>query len=265
MADKTKWDIDNENFNHFFHKLSALMTEKQREILPKDLYFKLFKRGGAYDTTSTNKLSFLAKAYILIKSFRKRMIIMFEDDEEGMGEEEYFKYKKLLSKRQFTVSGASDLIEDAVFVLGNKELFDTFSRLNELSCGKAYNYLVKSKNPIPNKTANHVEQMNYVARFLVNYESNRKRIHMNSGLNMSEWLTMIALYHGEEMEGSKIYNEIYKHSFNSSKTKVKVAFGTLEIKGYIEKFGKSRGMKMRITPLGKGKINEIMNRYVVNC
>ena len=43
-----------------------------------------------------------------------------------------------------------------------------------------------------------------------------------------------------------------------------MAFGTLEIKGYIEKFGKSNGMKMRITPLGKDKINTIVNQYVLN-
>lgn len=262
--DKTKWDVSNENFNFFFHKLSALMTEAQREALPKDLYFKLFKRGGAYDTTSTNKLSFLAKCYILIKALRKRLVIMIEDDKEGMDEQEYFEYKKLLAKRQYTVSGASDLIEDSVFVLANKELFETFSHLNELSCGKAYNYLVKSKNPIPNKTAEHIEQQDYVARFIVNYESHRKLIHMNSGLNMSEWLVLIALYHGEEMKGSHIYTNIYKYTFNSSKKKIKWAYGTLENKGYIEKIGRLKWMKLKITPLGRAVTTEILNKRLIN-
>ncbi len=65
MADKTRFDIDNENFAYFFAKEAALMTEKQRFLLPKELYFKLFKRGGAVDTDSTYKLSFLAKLFIL--------------------------------------------------------------------------------------------------------------------------------------------------------------------------------------------------------
>lgn len=264
MPDKTKWDIDNENFNFFFHKLSALMTEKQREVLPKDLYFKLFKRGGAYDTTSTNKLLFLAKAFILLKSLKKRMVIMFEDDDEGMNEEQYFKYKKLLSKRQFSVSEAENLIEDSVFVLGNKELFDTHSKLNELSCSPAYNYLIKQKNPTPNKVTQHREEQDYVAKFLTNYESNRKRIHMNSGLNMSEWLVLLALYHGNETPGSKLYGEIYKHSFNSSKTKIKVAYGTLERRGFLEKIGKWKWMKLRITPLGRDKITEIITKRLIN-
>lgn len=264
MPDKTKWDVINENFDHFFHRLSALMTEKQREVLPKDLYFKLFKRGGAYNTESTNKLPFLAKCFILMKSFKKRVLIMIEDDKEGMTEEEYFNYKKLLSKRQYTTYGAEDLVENSVFVLGNKELFDTYSKLNDLSCSPAYNFLIKAKNPLPNKVEDHKKHMDYVCRFLTNYESNRKRIHMNSGLNMSEWLTLLSMYHGNEIVGSSIYKIIYKHSFNSSATKVKVAFGTLEAMGYIEKFGKSNGMKMRITPLGKAKISTILNQYVLN-
>lgn len=264
MPDKSKWDVDCENFNFFFHKLSALMTEAQREVLPKDLYFKIFKRGGAYDTTSTNKLSFLAKCFILIKALRKRMVIMIEDDNEGMDEKTYFEYKELLSKRKYSTSNAGELIEDSVFVLGNRELFDTYSKLNDLSCSPAYNYLIKAKNPVPNKTTEHRAYMDYVAKFLVNYEANRKRIHMNSGLGITEWLTLLTMYHGNEVSGSVIYKNIYKHSFNSSATKIKVAFGTLEASGYIEKFGKSKGMKMRITPLGRNKCTEIMNKYVIN-
>lgn len=264
MADKTKWDIDNENFNHFFHKLSSLMTEHQREVLPKDLYFKLFKRGGAYDTTSTNKLSFLAKCFILIKALRRRVIIMIEDDKEGMDEEEYFKYKGLLSKRQYTVSGAADLIEDAVFVLGNKELFETHSRLNELSCSKPYNYLIKAKNANANKTTQHLSEHDYVVKFLVNYESQRKLIHMNSGLNMSEWMVLIALYDGKEVSGSKLYNEIYRYTFNSGKTKIKRSYSSLEARGFLEKTGRLRWMKLRITPLGRNFITEIMSKRLIN-
>lgn len=264
MANKAKWDVENVNFDHYFHKLSALMTEKQRDTLPKELYFKIFKRGGAYDTTSTNKLSFLAKCFILIKALRKRVIIMIEDDNEGMDEQEYFEYKKLLSKRQYTISGASDLIEDAVFVLGNKELFETHSRLNELSCSSAYNYLIKAKNSLPNKTAQHSIEQDYVAKFIVNYESHRKLIHMNSGLNMSEWLVLIALYDGEDMAGGKLYNDIYKYTFNSGKTKIKIAYGTLEARGYLSKHGKWKWMKLRITPLGRHIVTEIINNRLIN-
>jgi DNA-binding MarR family transcriptional regulator len=264
MPDKTRWGLENENFNFYFHKLTALMTEAQREALPRDLYFKLFKRGGAYDTTSSNKLTFLAKLFILIKALRKRVIIMVEDDNEGMDEEEYFQYKALLSKRKIPTEVISNLVEDAVFVLGNKELFSTYSALNQASCGPAYNYMIKAKNEASSKVEGFCEAQDFVPKFITNYESNRKRIHMNSGLNMSEWLVLIALYHGREIQSSVLYNDIYKHSFNSSKTKIKVAYGTLEMRGYIEKIGQWKWMKIRITPLGRDKITEIITKRLIS-
>ena len=265
MADKTRWNLENENFDHFFHKESTLMTEKQREILPKELYFKLFNRGGKVDTTSTSKLSFLAKLFILIKSCRKRVVILIED-ENGMDEEEYFKYKELLKGRKATQSGAAELIEDAVFVTGNKELIDTFHSLNSLSVSPAYNYLISAKNPkLKNKTADYINAVTYVTRFLTHYESNRKKLTMLTGINFPEWLVLIALFHGKEVKGSELYKATYRYGFNSSATKIKVAFGTLQVRGYIQKHGNNSGAKMQITALGKDKVIELMNKFVINC
>jgi len=259
MQSKLKFDIDNENFSHYFAKESALMSERQRELLPKELYFKLFKRGGTFDTTSTNKLSFLAKIFILIKALRKRVIILVED-EKGMDVEEFFKYKDLLKKREYTISNSEEIIEDAVFILANKEIVDTYSLMNNLSVSPAYAYLTKAKNAQKNKVAEYKKQMDYICGWLVNYESNRKKIAMNMGLNMSEWFVLIALYNGNEVLGSSLYNQIYRYTFNSSKTKIKVAFGTLQNKQYIQKVGVSRGAKMRITALGIDKATEILNK-----
>lgn len=264
MNPKTRIDISNDNFDHFFAKESALLTEKQRELLPRDFYFKLFKRGGTFDTTSTSKLSFLSKIFILIKALRKRVIILVED-EKGMDEEEYFKYKKLIKSRDYSVSRSEDLIEDAIFVLANKEIIDTYSYLNLISVSPAYSYLVKAKNVPKNRVAEYKKQMEYVCKFITNYESNRKRIHMNSGLNISEWMVLIALYHGKEVVSSTLYNEIYKYTFNSSKTKIKVAFGTLQQKNYIQKTGQSKGSKIRITAFGIDKINEELQKNALLC
>lgn len=264
MPDKTKWDIDNENFNHFFHKLSALMTEKQREVLPKDLYFKLFKRGGDYDIKSTNKLSFLAKLFILIKALRKRVIIIVED-ENGMDSEQYFNYMELVRKRKYDVSSAERLIEDTIFVTGNKELVDTFHGINGLSVSPAYNYIVASKQKIPpNKITEFIKKTEYICSHLVHYEANRKRIAMLTGLNFSEWMVLINLFHGNEVVSSSIYKITYKHSFNSSATKLKLAVSSLQKRGYIQKYGAMSNARVQITALGKDKTVEILKNYVLN-
>lgn len=261
---KTRFDIDNDNFANYFAKESALMTERQRDSLPKDLYFKLFKRGGTFDTTSTNKLPFLAKIFILIKGLKKRITILIED-EKGMDEEEYLKYQKLVKSRDYGISASEDIIDNTVFVLANKEVIDTYSYLNMVSVSPAYSYLTKAKNVSKNKVAEHKKQMEYICKWIVNYESNRKIIAMNYGLNMSEWLVLIAIYNGKEVVASTLYKEVYRYSFNSSKNKIIHAFSTLYNYKFLTKIGVSRGMRLQITALGIDKVNSIIENNVLNC
>src|ERR1700721_1505482 len=118
---KLKYDISNNNFDHFFFKDASLMNERQKELLPKGLLFKVFKKGHKVNSTSTCKLSFLEKIYVLIKALNKRVIILVEDV-NGMDEEQYFEYKKLTKKRQFNEENTEGIIESSVFLLANKEL-----------------------------------------------------------------------------------------------------------------------------------------------
>jgi hypothetical protein len=264
MADTTKWDIDNENFSYFFERESDRMTESQRLSLPKELYFKLFNRGGKVDTTSSSKLSFLAKLFILIKALRKRTFILIED-ENGMDIEKFFEYREALKKYKYDVTSAEGLITDTVFVLCNKEVMDTYSHLNKLSVSPAYNYLIKTKNAGPrNKTAEYISQINYIVKVFSFYESNRKRITMQMGIEFSEWLVLIYLFQGGQMLGSAIYKSWFRYSYNSSSTKIKKAFGTLQHRGFIVKIGESRGAKLEITALGRERVCEILTKFALN-
>lgn len=265
MADKTRWNIENENFDYFFAKEAALMSEKQRFLLPKELYFKLFKRGGSVDTTSNYKLSFLSKLFILIKALRKRVVILIED-ENGMDEEKYFEYKNLLKKHRYEISSAEGLITDSVFVLANNDVMDTYSHLNKLSVSPAYNYLIKAKNSLrlKSKQSNYLTEVNYISKILSYYESNRKRITMQMGIDFCEWLVLIHIFHGGQVLGSSIYKQHYKYGYNSSAKGIKKAFSSLQLRGYIVKIGETRGAKIEITATGREKVCEIMEKYVLS-
>lgn len=251
-----QFDISSENLDHYFANQCAGITEHQKELLPKELNYKIYKK-------RISRLSFLAKIYVLVKALRKRMIILVED-ENGMSEEEFFKYKKSIVKK-VPEKNANKLVTDATFVLANKELMDTYASLNLICASGTYRYLAKGQNISNNRTTESIKEQNYICRFLSYYESNRKTIALKTGINMSEWLVLIHLYHGQEVLSSAIYNDWYRYSFNSSKTKIKVAFGTLQLKGYIEKTGFTHNSKFRITALGKMKTWELMSKYVVNC
>lgn len=261
---KIKYDISSQNFDNYFSVQIAGISEHEKEELPKEINYKIYKRGQRKDARDIVKLSFLSKVFILVKALRKRLVILVED-ENGMNEEEYFKYKKMLPKRQITVESTKEYIVNADFALVNKEIMDTYSFMNQICSSKHYSYLTKNKNVGVNKTGQWVKEMNYINRFLSYYESNRKRLTINTGVNFSEWMILIYLYSGEYMPTITIHREWYKYSFNSSATKLKLAFSSLQSKGYIDKIGGTVGAKLRITTIGKNKVNEIMQKYVLNC
>lgn len=260
-----KFDISNQNFDNFFSIHLAGIGEREREMLPRELNYKIFKKGDKQNANGITKLSFLAKIFILVKALRKRVVIIVED-ENGLNQEDYFKYMALPRKKQeLTLFEGKELVTDAIFVLAKKEVMDTYAYMNELSVSKPYNYLSKGKNPQINKVAKDLKERSYIARFLSYYESNRKRLTINTGIDFSEWMILIYLYEGEYMKSSTIHKDWYKYSFNSSATKLKLAFSSLQRKGLIEKRGAFSNAELRITIAGRNKCNEIIKKYVVNC
>lgn len=260
-----KFNIENTNFDYFFLEQSAGMSETQKERLPRELLYKVFVKGFRVNSKSVNKLSFMAKLYILVRSLNKRWIVMVEDDEKGMNEEEFFKWKDLTKRRNYTSDSATDLISEGEFVLGSSELFDTFHKLNSLSVSPAYNYIQKIKNRETLMPDEYVRNMRGLINWVNNYEAMRKKLVMESGITMAEWITLTYLYDGKEKTGRVLYTEKFRYSYNTSATKIKLSFGTLQNKGLITKYGNGQGCKLQITALGKDKVSSVTSKYLVNC
>lgn len=267
MPDKTRFDILTENLNLYFVSQLSKITPQAKEALPKDVQFKLFRKGGEINEKNTSSLSFLAKLWVMWKALRKNIFIVVEgDDSNGLSVEEFVELKRAIKARDYGLDRTSEyVIPQATFLTGNKELMESLAYLNNLTNSPAYKYLMRGKNPVPNKVEQNKEANQYIVRFLAHYEANRKKIGYESGVNISEWMVLISLYHGNEMESNSIWKTKYRYSFNSSKTKIKVAFGTLQQRGYITKYAASYRTKMQITPLGVSVVEEVLKKYCVNC
>lgn len=267
MADKTKFDILTENLDLYFVTQLCSITPQAREALPKDVQFKLFRKGGELNEKNTSKLSFLGKLYVLWRALRKNIFIVIEgEDSNGLSVEEFVELKRAIKARDYGVDRTNEYVmPQATFVTGGKDLMESLAYLNNLSTSPAYKYLLRGKNPVPNKVEQNKEATSYICRFLSHYEANRKRVGYESGINISEWMVLISLYHGHEVESNTVWKTKYKYSFNSSKTKIKLAVGSLQQRGYIVKYGTTFKAKLQITPLGISVCNTILEKYVVNC
>lgn len=264
MAGKSRFDISSQNFDLYFADQIPKLTPEAKDGLPKDIIFKLFRKGGAFNSNSTSKLNFIAKLYILLKCLKKRWYIVVEDEERGMRLQDFNDLPRLMKEREYSIADAEDLKMSGGFVLAGKELCNAFAYLNYLSVSSAYNYLIKGKNGSKNKADQVDQEMCYISRFLINWESQKKNIVSQTGLNIPEILVLILLYPGLEVPSSSIYKTILKRAYQSSQTKIKIAYSTLQQRGYINKIGVIKGAKMQITPLGKDLLRGIINKYAIN-
>ena len=86
----------------------------------------------------------------------------------------------------------------------------------------------------------------------------------NTGLRFPEFLVLLALFEGKEVLASSIYKLKFKRAYQSSPAKIRMAFSSLEKRGFINKYGVTRGAKLQITALGKSTLREIINKYAIN-
>jgi hypothetical protein len=265
MPQKTLFDISCENLDLYFDRHLPQLTPEAKEGLPKDIIFKIFRRGGVYNSKSTSKLGFLAKLYIMIRSLKKKWYLVIEDEEHGIGLEQFQALKRAIRERSATMEDAEAMIGNGGLVLANKELSDTFSALNRISMSPAANYLLRSKNPVKNGTTENEKAAQYVVRFLIHWESIKKEITSKTLISIPELLVLLAVYQGNEINGADLYRGIYRRAYQSSQTKIKAAFRSLAAREYVVKFGTTSNSKMQITALGRDVLKGILDKYVVNC
>ena len=261
---KLRFEADCENFDAYFARNIEGMGEYGKDQLPKELVFKLFRKGGGADARSTSKLGFLGKLFVLFKAIRKKWIIMVEDEGMGLSAEQFFRLKETMKRDGYSVEAAEGLVSTGTFVLAGKELFDGYARLNGLSLSPAYNYLVGAKNNKSSKIVEWGRQSQYLAKFISHYDGIRKRIVMNAGVTMPEWYTLTYLYDGQEKLCSKAYTEQYKYSYNASKSQIQRSFISLTARGFTEKKGYSKGATLKITAHGKSAVDEILKKYIID-
>jgi hypothetical protein len=240
----------------------STITPEAKASLPRDISFKMFRGGGGWNSQSTSRLGFLAKIFVLIKALRKRWFIIVEDEENGLSIEQFAKLQK---NREYSVHAAEEIRLQGGFVLGSKELMDYFQYLNNLSTSPAYNFLMRNKNMPTHKVEEANREMAYIIKFIAFWESNKKSVVADTGLSMPEVYVLLCLFDGREALGADIYNKRFRRAYQSSPGKIRMAFCTLEAKKYIAKYGKSKGMRLQITGLGKDATRSLVMKYGVNC
>jgi hypothetical protein len=257
---KLKIDIVNENLNFYFANQCADIGDLEKSKIPYTWLAKMFRANGRFNVTA-DKLPGLVKLYILAKAINKKIYIVI-DDENGVGIDDFLLLKK--AEKTTFAQDAEALQINASFILGNKELIDGISYLNNLSNSSIYNYLTKSKNTAPSQISDWRLRMNYISKVISHYEGRKKKFLVENGITMQEWYILTYLCDGKDYPFKTLYHDVYKNGIAVSIPKMLTGLTQLRNKGYAEKVGVNKGSVVRITPLGRELAEKIIHKYFVN-
>lgn len=258
-----KFDISNENFDLYFIDAVSKMPPDVKETIPADLLWKLFSRNGKVNPNKAANLTFLHRLYYLWK-MKYRFFFHIEGENGGIRHEDFVQMREHIKHRDFGLDRAKEMEFD--FIVGGREFMETLEHLNKVSASPAYNFLMKKKGgrkPGTNKTTERVDQMTSIVQFLSDWEGNKKKWVIETGVTMPEFLVLMYCYHGKDVVGSEIYKGSFRRAYQSSPAAIKKSFGILQHKGYLKRTGIKAGAKMSITPTGKEMVNSILNKYAL--
>jgi len=256
-----KWEIDNENFDHYMQDLLKKMTDGQKANLPIELVIKLDK-GAKY---AVSMLTFVQKLYVLSTAFNKKISLILED-ESGISESDFLSILKAKSGKVKTRELVDGLRAAGAFFLGDHDLMSGLEYANMVCATPMYKMMsdfksdIKDKSKVQHRAQRVRESVNGILQFLINYDGNKKRMSSDYNLNPAEWYALMFFYRGENAPSA--YLEEYKYSYTSNSRTLGVALTNLKRRGYLDTRGAVRSTRYYITPKGREVVLKIMERII---
>lgn len=265
MAEKTlrNLDIYVPNFDNMLLQRLNTMNPDQRELMPAELKFKIFKKKEA----SIETMNFVEKMYLLSVCFKQSIIISTMDEEAGISAKDF---KSAIEAQKGNLNN-SELLNNmqipALFVQSDKELMRAWQYMNHVQCSDIYN-LVKGAHPREiskreTKYKTYQRNLNGVLKTIYNYESNKKNVIINFGLSVPKLYTLLYFYDGEK-KGSDFYKVAFKHAYTSNRGDLSEAMAAMYLDGYLNRRGARTNMRYSITSKGIELLTRVMNKLIYN-
>lgn len=256
-------DIYAPNFDYMLLQKINNMTPDQRELIPPELKFKIFKKKEA----SVDNMNFTEKMYLLSVCFKQTVIIATMDEDANISAKEF---KNVIEAQKGNLKNV-DILEamhvKGLFVQSDKELMRAWQYMNHLQGTDIYD-LIKGAHPREAskrelKFKNYQRNIAGVVRAFANYESKKKDVLINFQISVPKLYALLYFYDGEK-KGSDFYNIAFKHAYTSNRGDLSSALAELYQNGYLDRRGARKNMRYSITSRGIEFLIRILNKLIYN-
>lgn len=237
------------------------ITVDQQMEMPLHIWKRIrAKRAGGL---RIDRLTFEQKVSILWKVFGKDVFLVVKEEEDGFLPEDFLANERERKHRKYGESETRSFIAEARLVLGTEAVCEAFHYRSILNSGRMYRYLAGIKGE--SKLSSGKKGMAQLAKMLIHYEANKKKMTKQTGLTISEWL--ILLYYADNLEknGNPVYSGTYLDAHGASRAMLLRAFKRLSTDGLLtkKKVGKSEA-HYKITTLGLDKLYTVFGNHILN-
>ena len=144
MALKTirNLDIYVPNFDLMLLEKINTMTPDQRELIPPDLKFKIFKKKEA----SIEQMNFVEKMYLLSVCFKQSIIVATLDEDAGISVKDFNLALSAQKGKVKNVELLNNMQIPSLFVQSDKQLMQAWQYMSYTQTSEIYN-LIKAANP----------------------------------------------------------------------------------------------------------------------
>jgi hypothetical protein len=250
------------NFDHHLLRLLETMSPQQKELVPSELIFKMFKNGLAV----VDKLNFIEKMYLLSVCF-KQTIFVGTMAENGLSAKDF---KNAIEAQKGNIRN-SDLLDDmklpVAFIQGDKELIRAMSYMNHTQCSDIYN-LVRGAHPKniskrESKFREFQQAQGNLMKMIAHYEGNKKDVLIHHNLSVPKLYALLYFFDGEKF-GKDFYNVAFRHAYTSNRADLSTALKELNNEGYLNRRGGRMVLKYAITAKGLDLATKVMNKLIFN-
>lgn len=259
-----KLDLFHPMMEEYFMANVAKLTPEEVASIPQEIRFKLFNQGFQQSTYS---MKFAEKAHILTTTLGKDMIILFQDEENGIGPDQFEEAVRAQKAKITNGKLLSDRKTKSIFLLGNKELMTPLLYLNHVMCSDIYSLIqepvmrVKTK-----KERDHVKlhtAYKGITEMLTFYEGNKKMIPQAFGIDMPGWYSL--LYFGvKEKKGTDFYNGDFKYAYSSSRVKLYAGLKKMYDRGYLNRRGARNDLRYSLSAKGADLLYRIIDKLILS-
>lgn len=260
------YDLKSTNFDKHFLELLDNITEEQKARIPRGLREKIWRRTGRY-SVNLSKLSMAEKWFVYVVALNRTLvtIALGAEDDPVITKDTIETTIRNFRKKAKNKETAEGYMDKVMFFFGDADLMQGLGYGRLICASDVYKLLLPyrdmKKTKVDSKFEQHLKDMRWINKFLINLEKNKRRIATDYGLNIGEYYALLYFWDGEKV-GSSFYKEVFVNAYAAGKVVLQKAMTRLIKDGYMMSRGRKNQQLVSLTAKGQDTIQQIFENLI---